>query len=44
MAKVEEDKARLIVLEDVRGETVTMGFVSSATKFDEHTPRGAEGD
>jgi hypothetical protein len=24
MAKVEEDKARLIVLEDVKGETVTM--------------------
>jgi hypothetical protein len=34
----EEDKARFIVLEDVKGETVLMGFVSPATKFDEHAP------
>jgi hypothetical protein len=34
----EEDKVRLTVLEDVKGETVTIGFVSPATKFDEHAP------
>jgi hypothetical protein len=34
----EEDKARFIVLEDLRGATVLMGFVSPATKFDEHAP------
>jgi hypothetical protein len=33
-----EDKARFIVLEDVKGETVTMGFVSPATEFDKHVP------
>jgi hypothetical protein len=32
------DKLRLIVLEDVKGETVTMGFGSPATKFDEVAP------
>jgi hypothetical protein len=33
------DKARFIVLEDVQGDTVIMGFVSpSQTKFDEHAP------
>jgi hypothetical protein len=33
------DKARFIVLEDVQGDTVIMGFISpSATKFDEHAP------
>jgi hypothetical protein len=35
-------KARLIVLEDVEGETVTMGFSSPATKFDEHAPEAQE--
>ena len=29
---------RLIVLEDVKGETVTIGFVSPATEFDEFAP------
>ncbi len=33
-----EDEARFIVLEDVRGETVTTGFVSPAAEFDEHAP------
>ena len=33
------DKARFIVLEDVQGDTVVVGFVSpSTTKFDEHAP------
>jgi hypothetical protein len=33
------DKARFIVLENVQGDTVIMGFVSpSTTKFDEHAP------
>ncbi len=32
----EEDKVRFIVLEDVKGATVLMGFISPATKFDEH--------
>jgi hypothetical protein len=31
-------KVRLIVLEDVKGETVTMGVVSPATEFDERAP------
>ena len=34
----EGDKVRLIVLEDVKGETVTIGFVSPATEFDEFAP------
>jgi hypothetical protein len=34
----EEDKGRFIVLEDVKGETVLTGFISPATKFDEHAP------
>ena len=34
----EEDKMRLIVLEDVEGETVTIGFFSTASKFDEFAP------
>jgi hypothetical protein len=34
----EEDKARLIVLEDVRGETVITGFGIRAAEFDEHAP------
>jgi hypothetical protein len=34
----QEDKARLIVLEDVEGETVVTGFVIRATEFDEHAP------
>lgn len=33
------DKARFIVLENVQGDTVIVGFVSpSTTKFDEHAP------
>jgi hypothetical protein len=35
---VEGDKVRLIVLEEVKGETVTLGFVSPATEFDEFAP------
>jgi hypothetical protein len=34
----EADKSRLIVLEDVKGETVTIGFSSPATEFDEFAP------
>jgi hypothetical protein len=34
----EGDKVRLIVLDDVKGETVTLGFVSPATEFDEFAP------
>jgi hypothetical protein len=34
----EEDKARVIVLEDVRGETVITGFAIRATDFDDHAP------
>jgi hypothetical protein len=33
-----EDKARLIVLEDVEGETVITGFAIRAAEFDEHAP------
>ena len=32
------DKLRLIVLDDVKGETVTLGVVSPATEFDEFAP------
>jgi hypothetical protein len=32
-------KLRLIVLEDVQGETVTLGFVSPASTFDEFAPK-----
>jgi hypothetical protein len=35
---VEGDKVRLFVLEDVKGKTVTIGFVSPATEFDEFAP------
>ena len=35
---LEEDKARVIVLEDVRGETVITGFGIRAAEFDEHAP------
>jgi hypothetical protein len=34
----EEYKARFTILEDVKGETVPMGFISPASKFDEHAP------
>ena len=34
----EEDKARLIVLEDVGGETVVTGFAMPASEFDGHAP------
>ncbi len=34
----EGDKARMIVLEDVRGETVITGFGIRATEFDGHAP------
>ena len=35
---VEGDKAGIIVLEDVEGKTVTIGFVSPASEFGEHAP------
>jgi len=35
---VEGDKVRLFVLEEVKGETVSLGFVSPATEFDEFAP------
>ena len=35
---VEGDKAGVIVLEDVEGETVTIGFVSPASEFGELAP------
>ena len=34
----QEDKARLIVLEDVEGETVVTGFAMPASEFDDHAP------
>jgi hypothetical protein len=34
----EGEKARVIVLEDVEGETVTIGFVSPASEFGEFAP------
>lgn len=34
----QEDKARLIVLEDVEGETVVTGFAIRAAEFNEHAP------
>ena len=34
----QEDKARLIVLEDVRGEPVITGFALRAAEFDDHAP------
>jgi hypothetical protein len=34
----QEDKARLIVLEDVEGETVVTGFAMPASEFDGHAP------
>jgi hypothetical protein len=34
----EGQKVRAIVLEDVEGETVTIGFGSPATEFDEFAP------
>jgi hypothetical protein len=34
----QDDKARLIVLEDVEGETVVTGFALPAAEFDEHAP------
>ena len=38
VTQVEADKVRLTVLEDVKGETVIIGFVSLATEFDEFAP------
>jgi hypothetical protein len=35
---VEGDKVDVIVLEDVEGETVTIGFSSPASEFGEHAP------
>ena len=35
---MEEDKARVILLEDVRGETVITGFAIRAAEFDDHAP------
>ncbi len=34
----QEDKARMIVLEDVEGETVITGFAMPASEFDDHAP------
>ena len=34
----EKERARFIVLEEVEGETVTVGFFSPAAEFDEHAP------
>jgi hypothetical protein len=34
----QEDKARMIVLEDVEGETVMTGFAIPASEFDDHAP------
>jgi hypothetical protein len=36
VAQFEEDKVRVIVLEDVNGETVIIGVGGPATEFDEH--------
>src|SRR5215203_6545090 len=38
VCQVEADKGRLFVVEDMKGETVTIGFVSPATEFDEFAP------
>lgn len=38
VSQAEGDKVRGIVLDDVKGETVTIGFVSPATEFDEFAP------
>ena len=38
VSQFEGDKVRLIVLEEVKGETVTLGFSSPATEFDEFAP------
>ena len=34
----QEDKARLIVLEDMGGETVITGFAGPTSEFEEHAP------
>jgi hypothetical protein len=39
---VEGEKAGVIVLEDVEGETVTIGFSSPATDFDEFAPEAQQ--
>jgi hypothetical protein len=38
IAFLKYDKQRVIVLEEVKGETVTMGFSIPATEFDEFAP------
>jgi hypothetical protein len=38
IAFMKDNKQRLFVLEDVQGETVTMGFTIPATEFDEFAP------
>lgn len=38
----EEDKFRFIILEDVKGETVTIGFGSPPGEFDEHAREAQE--
>jgi hypothetical protein len=38
IAFMKDNKQRLFVLEDVQGETVTMGFTIPATEFDEQAP------
>jgi hypothetical protein len=42
IAFLEDHKQRVIVLEDVKGKTVTMGFTIPATGFDEHAPEAQE--
>jgi hypothetical protein len=39
IAQYEGDKVRVIVLEDVKGKTVTIGIGSAATTFDEFLPK-----
>ena len=38
----EEDRASFVVLEDVEGETVTVGVFSPAAEFDDHAPEAQE--
>ena len=42
ISPIEGDKAGVIVLEDVGGETVTIGFSSPATDFDEFAPKAQQ--
>ena len=42
IAFMEDNKQRVIVLGDVKGVTVTMGFSIRATDFDEFAPEAQE--